>query len=217
MPRLAVFALAIAVTFAGPAVAEPNREVIDKATALFSRDVEERGDAIVYFIERHDTDAIAALIFAHRFTSDPRAAAALTILTGETGPTTWFDWMLWQQEHPEIVPFHGFDGVHAAVHERIDPNFQLFLRAGNKHDIRIEEIVWGGVPKDGIPALTHPRLLEAGEADYLNDDDLVFGISIAGMWAFVIMCHPNRFCCVCVISHRLSLSHRFTPSHNRLC
>jgi hypothetical protein len=88
MPRLAVLALAIAVTFAGPAVAEPNREVIDKATALFSRDVEERGDAIVYFIERHDTDAIAALIFAHRFTSEPRAAAALTILTGETGPTT---------------------------------------------------------------------------------------------------------------------------------
>lgn len=186
MFRLIAFVLGTALSLASAGVApsaaaEPDRqELIERATALFSRDVEERGEAIIYFIERRNPDAIAALIFAHRYTNDPRAAAALTIITGETDRTTWFDWMLWQEAHPEIVPFDGFDAVHAAVHQRIDPNFQVFLSAGIKHEIRIEEIVWGGVKKDGIPALTNPRFLAADEAGYLNDIDLVFGVSING-------------------------------------
>ena len=34
--------------------------------------------------------------------------------------------------------------------------------------------------KDGIPALTNPRLIEASQVTYLRDKDLVFGISING-------------------------------------
>jgi len=39
------------------------------------------------------------------------------------------------------------------------------------------EILSGGPPKDGIPALTHPKALPAGEAAYLNDDDRVIGVA----------------------------------------
>jgi hypothetical protein len=46
--------------------------------------------------------------------------------------------------------------------------------------IRLEEITWGGVPVDGIPSLDHPKLIAAAAADYLRDDDLVFGIEIDG-------------------------------------
>jgi hypothetical protein len=49
-----------------------------------------------------------------------------------------------------------------------------------KHEIRLEEITWGGVIKDGIPALTNPRLISASAASYLRADDLVFGIAING-------------------------------------
>ncbi|MEM9443358.1 MAG: DUF3179 domain-containing protein, partial [Pseudomonadota bacterium] len=45
---------------------------------------------------------------------------------------------------------------------------------------RLEEIVWGGVVKDGIPALTNPRHITPEEADYITQDELVFGVEING-------------------------------------
>ena len=88
--------------------------------------------------------------------------------------------MLWQQAHPEITPFEGFDAFKADVMAVIDPDFRLFLKPGVAHEIRLEEIVWGGVKKDGIPALTNPKHIAAAAATYLEDDELVFGIEIAG-------------------------------------
>jgi len=46
--------------------------------------------------------------------------------------------------------------------------------------IRIEEIAWGGVVKDGIPSLDTPAMIAAGDADYMRRDDLVFGVAING-------------------------------------
>lgn len=42
------------------------------------------------------------------------------------------------------------------------------------------EIQHGGPPRDGIPALSDPRLVTAGEADYLQPADRVLGIEIDG-------------------------------------
>jgi len=41
-----------------------------------------------------------------------------------------------------------------------------------------EEILSGGPPKDGIPALTDPQVINAEEASYLRDQDRVIGIVI---------------------------------------
>jgi hypothetical protein len=46
------------------------------------------------------------------------------------------------------------------------------------HEIRPEEIVWGGVAVDGIPALDNPTMSAVTEASYLNPDDRVFGVEI---------------------------------------
>ena len=67
-----------------------------------------------------------------------------------------------------------------AVTKRIDKNFNVFFYAGIERSIRLDEIAWGGVRKDGIPALTNPDLIEAHQADYIRDNELVFGISING-------------------------------------
>lgn len=64
--------------------------------------------------------------------------------------------------------------------ELIDPNFTAFLYSGVRHSIRLEEIAWGGVNKDGIPSLDNPALINAEDAEYLKEDDLVFGVSING-------------------------------------
>ena len=44
-----------------------------------------------------------------------------------------------------------------------------------------DEILRGGPPKDGIPAISDPRLIKPGEADFLSGDDRVVGIKIDGV------------------------------------
>ncbi len=42
------------------------------------------------------------------------------------------------------------------------------------------EILAGGPPKDGIPALTDPKTVPAADADYLRRDDKVIGVELEG-------------------------------------
>ena len=141
-----------------------------------------RAEALRTLAERGKSDVAAALIQALRFVRDDDGAirATLAALTGADVGGDWHDWMLWQEAHPEIAPFDGFDRFKADVMAVIDPDFRLFLYAGVKHEIRLEEIAWGGVVKDGIPALVDPVHIAAAEADYLEDDELVFGVLING-------------------------------------
>jgi hypothetical protein len=62
----------------------------------------------------------------------------------------------------------------------IDEGFGEFLRDEYPARIRVEEIQWGGVLVDGIPALDEPNMLAAAEADYLAPEDVVFGLAING-------------------------------------
>ena len=55
-----------------------------------------------------------------------------------------------------------------------------FIYDGVNARISLEEIVWGGVVKDGIPDLTDPPVLFSEEATYLLTSDRVFGVSING-------------------------------------
>jgi hypothetical protein len=43
-----------------------------------------------------------------------------------------------------------------------------------------DEILSGGPPKDGIPAILEPEFLEAHEADFLKPDDGVIGVALQG-------------------------------------
>ncbi|MBT8416201.1 MAG: DUF3179 domain-containing protein, partial [Silicimonas sp.] len=135
---------------------------------------------------RGGTDLASAVIFASRFSAVPQrdVDATLAKLTGDSEPTGWFEWMLWQENHPEIVSHPAFYEFKRAVFLEIDPDFDVFLDpahiAPDAMKIRFEEVTWGGVRKDGIPSLDHPDLIGAAEAEYLLDDDLVFGVSING-------------------------------------
>ena len=46
--------------------------------------------------------------------------------------------------------------------------------------IPVEEIVSGGPPRDGIPALNYPTSVPVGEAGYLRDDDRILGVALLG-------------------------------------
>ena len=152
----------------------PVRQLVDEVLSG-ARDARHR--ALAALQQRGKTDVVAALIQGLRFfRADPVLAATLEALTGARHGGDWQAWMRWQEAHPEITAFDGFDGFKADLLAGIDPAFRLFLRRGVAHTIRLEEIVWGGVAKDGIPALVDPALITAAAAGYLRVDELVFGV-----------------------------------------
>ncbi len=131
-------------------------------------------------------DIAAGLILAMRYTRHPRQPIIqlLEEVTGAQAGSDWNDWMLWQEANPAIVPHASYPALKRDIFGRIDANFQGFLRpefiTPERMKIRLEEIVWGGVVKDGIPSLDNPKLIAADQADYLRDDDLIFGVAING-------------------------------------
>jgi hypothetical protein len=88
----------------------------------------------------------------------------------------WYRW-LWSVEratHPDYAEFK------AGLYEQIDPRFREYFADRPMALIRLDEIRWGGVWRDGIPPLQNPKMIRAREARYLADGDIVFGVAIDG-------------------------------------
>jgi hypothetical protein len=62
----------------------------------------------------------------------------------------------------------------------IDDKFAGYFSVDHSSRIRLDEVRWGGVKQDGIPPLRQPNMIAADDADYLQDDNVVFGIKING-------------------------------------
>ena len=93
----------------------------------------------------------------------------------------WARWVVWLGRHPEVWPPPGFAGWKGRMYsEMVDPDMGAFLYDGMRANIRVEEIVWGGVAKDGIPDLTDAPVIDGADADYLDPEDRVFGVSFNG-------------------------------------
>jgi hypothetical protein len=92
-------------------------------------------------------------------------------------PDRAYRW-LWAREplfHPRYAQFKG------ALYRQFDPRFaRYFDGAGDASRIRLDEIRWGGVARDGIPPLVRPAMIAAPRAGYLKDDNIVFGLEIDG-------------------------------------
>ena len=151
-------------------------------SAFFARGGAQRNRALRFLVERDQKDVIPAFIAVLRLLPDEdgRLLDALQQLARANIPRDWKAWTEWQEEHTEIRPYRGFVSFKADILAGIDPNFRDFLHRGVRHEIRIEEIVWGGVKKDGIPALVNAKQIPTAEATYLTDRELIFGVSING-------------------------------------
>lgn len=58
----------------------------------------------------------------------------------------------------------------------------------SRHSIPVEDIISGGPPRDGIPALIDPKYVKVDDADFMRDDDLVLGVYLNG----VARAYPTR-------------------------
>lgn len=82
---------------------------------------------------------------------------------------------VWAQKpvpHPDYAEFK------ARLYESIDPRFRDYFGNRPKTTIRLDEVRWGGVRRDGIPPLKNPAMISAQAATYLADTDIVFGVAL---------------------------------------
>src|SRR5215469_11726169 len=181
-------AVAFAVFFFLPKpVAADNPDVSDQEMAYHALHVApevpaQHDKSLAWLTEHADKRAVASLVHLMRWQPEdvPTLRKILQRITGDDVGPKWFDWMVWLQEHPDYTPYEGFANFLSLSLVSLDPQFLRFVHEGVPHEIRLEEIVWGGVRVDAIPALDNPKMISAVDAEYLNADDLVFGVEIGG-------------------------------------
>ena len=142
----------------------------------------------------HNDDFIPVIMEFMRFQTDDESLLTLAsfivrirdkIPEGEFavvpfGEESWSWWVRWLSQNPEIKGPEGYDGWKGRLFGFIDPPMGEFMYPGVPTNIRLEEIVWGGVRRDGIPDLRFPPVLAPEDARYLDPSDRVFGVSING-------------------------------------
>ena len=134
--------------------------------------------------ENRDITLVPVMIDLMRFlggVSGDAVIAVLEELTGQAFGGDWNQWMEWLGQNASDYPApDDYPTWKVRLYSMIHPRFANFLRDGETARIDLTEVAWGGVIPDGIPDLRNPKTLTVAEADYMNPDDRVFGVSING-------------------------------------
>ena len=157
--------------------------LISTFTALIDND-EKKALAAITRIEQNWHEAYAAMLIELIYQVPSRQVLAKLIplmekvtglpFDGDFDP--WYVW-LWSKEravHPDYADFK------VALLSPIDARFKEYFEGHPKTLIRLDEIRWGGVRRDGIPPLKNPKMISAKDATWLQDDNVVFGVAING-------------------------------------
>lgn len=183
--QVLIAALAVTVCcFQARATPLSDAQVTEYSRIVFFGPVARRDEALNALLARNNPDVAPALILAVRYRGlDKKIMQTLQTLTGRP----FADWkaaMVWQETQTDLSPHPSFRDIKRQILNDIDPAFDRFF--GKRHgphatfSIRMEEIVWGGAWVDSIPSLDAPAMVSGEAANYLRDDDLVFGIAING-------------------------------------
>jgi Protein of unknown function (DUF3179) len=130
----------------------------------------------------HESSAALLIEMVYRVPNRRALVKLVAIIEKATGiafdgdVNAWYDW-LWSTErsvHPDYAAFKS------ALLSPIDPRFKEYFDNRPQTLIRLDEIRWGGVRRDGIPPLKNPKMIPAKEATWLGDDNIVFGVAING-------------------------------------
>ena len=185
--RSVVVAFAVFLMLA-PTAVPPRAEVTDRSVTrafltLLAGEAGDKARAVDLIEAQWEPSFLPMALETIRLTRSAKVSAALVgIMERETGAGHGDDLVAWQREmwnapearHPRYAAFKS------ALYSLIDPRFSAYFDAPGNTLIRLDEIVWGGVRQDGIPPLRNPAMLAAGDAGYLEDDHIVFGLSVNG-------------------------------------
>ena len=189
MPSARIRTLVIVLGVVLLAAAAPSRaEVTERgvARAFLTLVVGEEGDMVdaMDLIESTwEPSYLSMALDVMRLIRNPAVSATLLALVEtKSEGAHGYDLGAWQRamwnapeaRHPRYAAFKG------ALHGFLDPRFAAYFDEVGEPLIRLDEIVWGGVRQDGIPPLRNPAMLHADDIAYLEDDHIVFGISVNG-------------------------------------
>ena len=166
-----------------PAAARQVHLPLDVFAAVIGEDEKKALAALARIEQNRNESSAAMLIEMIHFVPSRRVLTALLTLIEKTSGrpfdgdvNAWYEW-LWSAEravHPDYAEFK------ALLYEPIDPRFREYFERRPQSFIRLDEIRWGGVRRDGIPPLKNPAMITASDAAWLQDADVVFGVAING-------------------------------------
>jgi len=126
-----------------------------------------------------DRRFVAPLVDLLRFREQAHVGDLLEQLTGEELGTDWPAWVEWLGPNPQGTPpgYAAWKGATLAL-ATDDAAFRRFLNPETGATVRLDEVVWGGVGVDAIPALENPPTTADGS--WLQADDLIAGVLLGG-------------------------------------
>ena len=165
-------------------------EEVKRFLRLLSRDGTEFQEALAEIDEKWHEGYCYELLEVIQFL-DRRQRANVKLLlakkTGQEADMSLKDWRIWSWNQ-EYKPDPHYADFKRYLLRRIDSRFESYFTDTKNAKIRLDEIRWGGVKRDGIPPLKNPKMLAAGDAKYLGDSDVVFGVELNGD----ARCYPKR-------------------------
>lgn len=159
-----------------------SEEGYELVAELMGGDRQARQRAATRLTAAQDETLVPALVDALFFTPRQNRSELLEVLRTLTGQRLerYREWVEYLGSRSELEPKERYEEFKAILLARIDPKYKKIIYAGAPARIRLEEVVWGGVPVDGIPVLDHPPTQSAAEARYLEPKERIFGVLIAG-------------------------------------
>lgn len=129
--------------------------------------------------------------------TDEQVAGALSIISGiERTPDQFIneDYRIYGQwvYDQAIDPGPGYREWKTALYEPIDVQYPRLL-ASITDDLVLSRIQWGGVPRGGIPELNQPERVDVETADWMVEEEIVFGAVVEG----IAVAYPFR-----ILGHR---------------
>ncbi|HSF39195.1 MAG TPA: DUF3179 domain-containing (seleno)protein, partial [Thermoanaerobaculia bacterium] len=146
-------------------------------------DPQERREAARSLAAAGDASLVPGLVDTFFFLPKNGRAEALetlSALTGERAGERYHDWVELVGRRQDLAPKPGYAEWKGELFSRIDPRYRTILTAGPPPRIRLEEVVFGGVRVEGIPALDRPAHVPAAKASDLLDSEKVFGVVAGG-------------------------------------
>ena len=183
IPPLIGATLLLLATYAPSEEVKTTKPGVENFYLNLKDDTQKFVDARRFLSALWSTGQVPVILETQRFSENPALLRELFhFLDSQTGQSfgydlhAWQNW-LWAQDY-EAAPNYPY--FKKKLYERLDIRFGKYFDNDRKTNIRLDEVVWGGVLQDGIPPLRNPKMISADSADYLADSDIVFGIEVDG-------------------------------------
>ena len=173
----------LALTFIPLAAQTESDDISSKFFGLLSNDADQVNENLNFLKNNWDDSYVTMFLEINQFISDWQVLTEFySLMEQNTGQkhgfdkNAWFQWV-WNREYTMPPDYADFK---SNLYGMIFPPFKKYFSSSITSKIRLDEVRWGGVVQDGIPPLRTPKMIDADDAQYLDDSNLVFGISING-------------------------------------